>query len=84
MASKTLAMAHMHTDYSSLVASLKACTIHKDLHEGTIIHRNLLKLGLLRRNPILASTLIAMYARCGALDQPSKKRNICYSKIIAV
>ena len=49
------------------IALLKACAKKKDLHKGISLHGDMLKTGLLGRNRYVRSTLISMYAKCGAL-----------------
>ena len=51
----------------AIVALLKDCSRKKDLDRGTKLHVDILKRGILEKNPYLASTLISMYAKCGAL-----------------
>ena len=49
------------------IALLKACAKKKDLHRGISLHGDMLKTGLIGRNRYVRSTLISMYAKCGAL-----------------
>ena len=49
------------------VELLKSCARRKDLVKGTSIHDDILEKGLLVKFPYLGSTLVNMYAKCGAL-----------------
>eukprot|EP00250_Pteridium_aquilinum_P019720 c24549_g5_i1 orf=450-935(+) len=51
---------------TALVALLKACAKYKDLYKGSRVHAAILKKGLLKKNIFIGSTLIHMYAKCGA------------------
>jgi pentatricopeptide repeat protein len=53
----------------NFVALLRDCTKKKDLQEGAKLHSVMIMLGLLEKNPYLVTTLIAMYAKCGALTK---------------
>ena len=57
----------MNKEDFNIVALVKACAKKKDLCNGTRLHDEILKRGLLGKSPFLASTLISMYARCGVL-----------------
>ncbi|KAI5058798.1 hypothetical protein GOP47_0026968 [Adiantum capillus-veneris] len=54
------------SDISALVAALKACAQQKDLRKGINLHVDILARGTLRKNIFIGSTLIHMYATCGA------------------
>mgnify|MGYP000668626338 CR=1 FL=1 len=56
----------------SFISLLKTCTKMKDLSSGIRLHDDILKKGLLEKNPYLASTLINMYAKCGSLTKAQK------------
>ena len=56
----------------SYMALLKDCTKKKDLQQGTKLHADIIKRGLLEKNPYLATTLINMYAKCGVLAKAQK------------
>ncbi|KAI5066600.1 hypothetical protein GOP47_0019224 [Adiantum capillus-veneris] len=51
----------------SFMASLKACIQKKDLYEGSRVHGDIRKRGLLRKSTHLGNMLVTMYAKCGAL-----------------
>ena len=51
------------------VALLKSCAQNKDLCKGTRIHADVVKRGFLERVPYLSTTLINMYAKCGAIEK---------------
>jgi pentatricopeptide repeat protein len=51
------------------VESLKLCARTKDLHRGSKLHGDVVRKGLLDKNPHIATTLISMYAQCGALTK---------------
>eukprot|EP00250_Pteridium_aquilinum_P032316 c45507_g1_i1 orf=3-296(-) len=65
---ETLSINHerWHNDIA-LVALLKACAKQKDLYEGSRLHAQVLKRGLLTRNTFIANTLLHLYAISGAL-----------------
>eukprot|EP00250_Pteridium_aquilinum_P021939 c25267_g2_i1 orf=313-984(+) len=52
---------------TTLVAQLKACAKQKDLLKGSQIHAEILESRLHEKNIFIGSTLVHMYARCGAL-----------------
>ena len=52
---------------SHFIALLKVCAKQKDLRRGSRIHRDLAEQGLLEKNVYICSSLISMYAKCGAL-----------------
>ena len=54
------------------MAFLKICAQRKDLCEGYRIHAYIVRKGLLEKNPYLATDLINMYAKCGALLKAQK------------
>ena len=51
------------------VALLKECAKRKDLKKGISLHIDILNKDLLRKNPYVGSTLVSMYAKCGALEK---------------
>mgnify|MGYP000739396657 CR=1 FL=1 len=53
-------------------ALLKVCAHKKDLREGTRLHGDILKRGLLDKSPYISSSLVSMYAKCGALSKAQK------------
>ena len=58
-----------HSDYVSLVNMLKSCGKNKDLRKGRRLHDDILRKGLLGKNPYVASSLVNMYAKCGSLTK---------------
>ena len=56
-----------HEEAVRFVALLKACTTRKDLSKGICVHIDIQRKCLLEKNAYVASTLISMYAKCGAL-----------------
>ncbi|MCO5568342.1 hypothetical protein L7F22_022041 [Adiantum nelumboides] len=48
------------------MTSLKACAKQKDLCQGSQIHADIRASGLLEKDAYLQSTLVSMYAKCGA------------------
>ena len=54
---------------NTFLTLLKACAVKKDLYEGTRLHLHIRKRGLLEKNPYIATGLISMYAKCGALKK---------------
>ena len=56
-------------DSTFFVALLKACAKKKDICEGTRLHADILKQGLLEKSPYLGSSLISMYTKCGMLSK---------------
>ena len=52
---------------ATFVAWLKSCAKKKDLYNGERLHRDILETQLLENSPYLASSLIDMYTKCGAL-----------------
>ena len=60
---------HSLMQASAFVESLKACAKKKDLYTGNRLHGEIVKKGLLEKNPYVATTLIHMYAKCGALSK---------------
>ena len=60
---------HKHSPIA-FVELLKACAMKKDLHEGVRLHAHILEHhGLLQKSPHIATTLISMYAKCGAIQK---------------
>ena len=54
------------------MAFLKVCAQRKDLCEGYRIHAYIARKGLLKKSSYLATDLINMYAKCGALLKAQK------------
>eukprot|EP00250_Pteridium_aquilinum_P019332 c24391_g3_i1 orf=314-622(+) len=54
-------------NFHALVAHLKSCAKQKDMFKGNRLHAYILNRGLLKENTLIGSTLISMYANCGAL-----------------
>ena len=61
---------HLHED-ASLLALIKECCNHKDLSKGARIHAHILQKGsfFLANNVFIATALVTMYAKCGALPK---------------
>ncbi|KAH7306665.1 hypothetical protein KP509_22G024000 [Ceratopteris richardii] len=59
----------------SCVSSLKTYTRQKDLLNGTRLHAEILQMGFLQRNQFVASALINMYSKCGALSKAQELFN---------
>ena len=55
------------------MAFLKVCAQRKDLCEGYRIHAYIVRKGLLEKSSYLATNLINMYAKCGALLKEQKE-----------
>ena len=53
----------------SIVMLLKACTKEKDLCKGLRMHKDILKRGFLKKSIFVGTTLVDMYAKCGALSK---------------
>ncbi|KAI5075024.1 hypothetical protein GOP47_0010985 [Adiantum capillus-veneris] len=75
---------------AALVTTLKICAKEKDLRQGRIIHNELIRRGLLKNNVFLGSTLVNMYAKCGALDiaqqvfdELSERNEVTWNALIA-
>ncbi|KAI5066554.1 hypothetical protein GOP47_0019178 [Adiantum capillus-veneris] len=51
----------------SLMTALKTCAAKQDLYQGSKIHADIRSSGLLEKDTYLGSTLVSMYAKCGAL-----------------
>ncbi|KAI5068665.1 hypothetical protein GOP47_0017010 [Adiantum capillus-veneris] len=51
----------------ALVAALKDCTLQKNLYNGSKLHADILKQGFLKGSLYVSSSLLNMYAKCGAL-----------------
>ena len=51
------------------VTLLKECAKRKDLEKGMSLHVDITNKCLLRKNPYVGSSLINMYAKCGALSK---------------
>eukprot|EP00250_Pteridium_aquilinum_P000804 c10972_g1_i1 orf=175-831(+) len=47
----------------AILASLKAFTKQRDLHRGSRIHADIVRMGLLEKNVLIGNTLINMYAK---------------------
>eukprot|EP00250_Pteridium_aquilinum_P008479 c17983_g1_i2 orf=656-1027(+) len=62
-----MATTHKIQEDAVFVTQLKACAIQRDLYKGSRLHANVLKGGLLEKNIFIGSTLVNMYAKCGAL-----------------
>jgi pentatricopeptide repeat protein len=54
-------------DDFTFVGLLNVCAKKKDLSRGRKLHHDIVNLGILEKNPYLATSLINMYAKCGAL-----------------
>ena len=74
----------------AFVDLLKACAKQKDLCEGIRLHDDILKLGLIAKNPYISSSLISMYAKCGwhakaqqVLDELSVRDVVAWNALIA-
>ena len=63
---------NLQQECHAFMALLKSCTLKKDLNEGSRLHAEILKRGLLENNPYLASSLINMYSKCGLLAKAQK------------
>ena len=50
----------------------KVCAKKKDLFKGSKLHDDIVNLGMLEKSPYLATSLINMYAKCGALAKAKK------------
>ena len=48
---------------------LKACTKEKDLCKGLRMNKDILKRGFLKKSIFMGTTLVVMYAKCGALEK---------------
>ena len=59
----------MHPSGHTVVALFKACTKLVDLEQGLKIHASISKCGLLEKDPFVGTSLIDMYAKCGAIDK---------------
>ena len=59
----------------NFVSILKICAERKDLYKGIRIHDDIVKRGLVQINPLLGSSLINMYAKCGDLTKAQKLLN---------
>eukprot|EP00250_Pteridium_aquilinum_P000096 c10113_g2_i1 orf=303-1217(+) len=57
----------LHPRRSSFVALLKACAALKDLEKGCMLHADIARNRSLDNDVFIASILIDMYAKCGAL-----------------
>ena len=51
-----------------LIDLLRVCAIQKDLQRGTTLHADILKKGLLKKSPYVASALVYMYPNNGCLE----------------
>lgn len=58
-----------HHNAVSIIATLRECAKQKDLQRGIILHRSIVRNGMLKQNIFVGNTLITMYAKCGALDK---------------
>eukprot|EP00250_Pteridium_aquilinum_P017995 c23889_g2_i1 orf=481-1056(+) len=61
-----------HSDVNgsvSVVSLLKDCAKKKDLHRGSRIHADIVTRRLLEKDIFVGSTLVNMYAKCGALSK---------------
>ena len=74
----------------TFVESLKACAKKKDLYSGERLHSEVVQKGLLDKSPYVASVLIHMYAKCGALKKAQKlleefddRDVVCWNALIA-
>eukprot|EP00250_Pteridium_aquilinum_P018310 c24031_g7_i1 orf=367-1065(+) len=56
-------------EHVALVALLKAFTKSKELYKGSRIHADIVNRGILKTNVFIGSSLINMYAKCGALKK---------------
>ncbi|KAI5072782.1 hypothetical protein GOP47_0012888 [Adiantum capillus-veneris] len=52
---------------AAIVAALKSAAKVRDFHRGSQIHADLMGTGLLENNVFVGSSLVNMYAKCGAL-----------------
>eukprot|EP00250_Pteridium_aquilinum_P006988 c16794_g1_i1 orf=1-348(-) len=50
----------------ALVALLKLCSEHRDLNRGVLLHADAVRRGFIEKNHFVGSTLVNMYAKCGA------------------
>ncbi|KAH7441274.1 hypothetical protein KP509_03G031800 [Ceratopteris richardii] len=53
----------------NFVALLKLCTKEGDLQRGIDLHKQINELGLARTNVFVGSSLVTLYARCGAMQK---------------
>ena len=72
------------------VALLKACAKTKDLNQGSRVHESIIQKDLLQTNPYLGSSLISMYAKCGAMamsqsvfDELWVRDLVCWNALIS-
>ena len=70
---ESLVMTNQEKELGSFVVLLKACGRKKDLCEATRLHDEIMKRGLLEKNPRIGSALICIYAECGMI---SKSRGV--------
>lgn len=54
------------TDLLDFATLLKSCAKQKDLRAGGIIHAEIARRGLLEKDIFAGSSLVSMYAKCGA------------------
>ena len=66
---ESLVMTNQEKDLGSFVVLLKACGRKKDLCEATRLHDEVVKRGLLEKNPRIGSALICTYAECGMISR---------------
>ena len=64
-----LKLKEINNEGITFVSLLKVCAQRKDLCKGTELHADIVKKGLLKKSPYLASALINMYAKCGVLSK---------------
>eukprot|EP00250_Pteridium_aquilinum_P006970 c16782_g1_i2 orf=2-343(-) len=53
-------------EYTALLDLIKACSKQRDLLKGARLHADILKRGLLEKDMYVSTTLLHMYAKCGA------------------
>lgn len=60
---------HAYPVARAFVASLKACTAHKNLETGCELHVEIARMGILENDAFVGSSLVDMYAKCGSLGK---------------
>eukprot|EP00250_Pteridium_aquilinum_P005023 c15186_g1_i1 orf=194-1111(+) len=58
----------IHPDKHTFVALLKACAKLRNLETGARIHAEIARTGLLKVDPFIGSSLVALYAKCGSFE----------------
>ncbi|KAH7294360.1 hypothetical protein KP509_28G068300 [Ceratopteris richardii] len=56
-------------DAVTFVCSLKACNAMRDLNNGFDLHSEIAKKGYVGKNAFVDSSVVAMYCKCGALEE---------------